>query len=280
MNLSIVYSTRREKKNFSRHIQKSCGLKNVQILAYVNDGRKSLSEVYNQGLAEAGNDLIVFMHDDLGFEERGWGRKIIKHFQNSEFGILGVAGAAALPETGVWWQDPGRTIGIVKHRHNGKTWLSKYSRNFKDKIIPAVCVDGLFIAVNRNRLRKNFDGEVTGFHFYDIAFCMDNHLAGVKTGVIFDVRITHKSIGQTGEAWERSRERFVSARKHMLPCAVKAELVFEEKTIELKNPPKLSVIIPHKSNNFLLFNCLNSFAEKSRYPNYEVIVADTGSSSR
>ncbi|MCP4701371.1 MAG: glycosyltransferase, partial [Gammaproteobacteria bacterium] len=46
------------------------------------------------------------------------------------------------------------------------------------------------------------------------------------------------------------------------------------------NPPKLSVIIPHKSNNFLLFNCLNSFAEKSRYPNYEVIVADTGSSSR
>ncbi len=52
------------------------------------------------------------------------------------------------------------------------------------------------------------------------------------------------------------------------------------KNVEILTYPKLSIIILNKSNNLLLFNCLNSLSEKSRYPNYEVIIADTGSSQK
>ena len=36
-----------------------------------------------------------------------------------------------------------------------------------------------------------------GFHFYDLDFTFNNHLNGVKIGVIYDIKITHKSPGPT-----------------------------------------------------------------------------------
>ncbi len=54
--------------------------------------------------------------------------------------------------------------------------------------------------------------------------------------------------------------------------------IYNDSKSKPKSYPKVSIVILHKSKNFLLFNCLNSLAEKSTYPNYEVIIADTGSS--
>ena len=278
MNLTIVYSTRQHDPQFVEHLQKTCSLKKVEILAYTNSGDQSLSAVYNHALNQAKNNFVVFLHDDVLFESHHWGHKVIHHLQNSECGILGVAGTASLSTSGVWWEEPLKTIGIVKHQHAGKTWTSKYSGDFANRIIPAVCVDGVFIAVNRSKLLETFNENLTGFHFYDIDFCINNNLAGVKIGVIFNVSLIHKSIGQTNQAWEYQRAQFLATHKYNLPCTLKATLIFDNKPVKLKSYPKVSIIILHKSQNFLLFNCLNSLAEKSIYPNYEIIVADTGSS--
>jgi len=278
MSLTIVYSTRNKEPKFVRHLQQSCGRKNVEILTYVNTGQNSLSTLYNQGLSQARHDIIVFTHDDVIFENKGWGPKIVEHFKRSEFGILGIAGTTSLPASGVWWQDTPKRIGIIKHQHQGKKWISKYSGHFKDKIIPAVCVDGVFIAVDRKKLRQKFNEEFQGFHFYDVDFCLNNHLAGVNIGIIFNVGIIHKSYGATNEAYETNRQQFIAHYQNHLPYAIKGQILFENKTIKLTKYPKVAIIILNKSNNLLLFNCLNSLAEKSRYPNYEVIIADTGSS--
>jgi GT2 family glycosyltransferase len=278
MNLSIVYSTRHKTSQFIGHLQQTCGLKKVEILAYSNPGTNSLSSLYNHALKQAKHDFIVFIHDDVHFEHSDWGPKIIQHLQHSEYGILGLAGSTALAKSGIWWENPLKTLGIVKHEHQGKSWTSNYSGDFKNRIIPAVCVDGVFIAVNRLLLQDDFNEMLTGFHFYDIDFCLNNHLAGVKIGVIFNVPLIHKSIGQTNEAWEKHRRQFLATHQYNLPCTLKSTLIFKTHPIKLKKYPKVSIIILHKSKNFLLFNCLNALAEKSHYPNYEVIIADTGSS--
>ena len=278
MSITIVYSTRHKEKNFIRHLQQTCGRKNVEILTYINKGQKSLSTLYNQGLSQARHDIIIFTHDDVIFENKGWGLKIIEHFKRSTFGILGIAGTTNLPKSGVWWQNTSKRIGIIKHQHQGKKWVSKYSGDFKDKIIPAVCVDGVFIAVDRKKLLQQFNEAFQGFHFYDIDFCFNNHLAGVNIGIIFNVRIIHKSYGATNEAYEINRKQFVTHYKNHLPYAIKGKILFEDKKIKLITYPKVSIIILNKSNNLLLFNCLNSLSEKSHYPNYEIVIADTGSS--
>ena len=40
----------------------------------VNNGEKSLSQVYNEIIDESTNDIIIFCHDDLEFDTSNWGK--------------------------------------------------------------------------------------------------------------------------------------------------------------------------------------------------------------
>lgn len=276
--ISVIYCTRNSNRSHYDHIRKTSGLKNqIEVIEIVNNG-ESLTKAYNRGLKQATNNIVVFCHDDIIFNKNDWGRKLIKHFNTSDYGILGIAGTTNLHESGRWWTDSTKMVGIVKHAHNGKTIESKYSTNFGDKILDAVIVDGLFFAIHKDRIKENFDETVEGFHFYEIDFCFRNKLAGVSIGVIFDVKVTHKSIGETNDEWEKNRVLFVEKFTDKLPFNITPEIDFEHKEIKLKTIPKVSVIIPTKSNLDLLFQTINSLYDMDNYPNFEVLIADTGSS--
>ena len=93
--------------------------------------------------------------------------------------------------------------GKVNHTKDGKTWKSVFNKeSFIDTLKDVVCVDGLFIMVHKNRIKKEFDTDFKGFHFYDIPFCVSNYMEGVKIGVTTKFDITHKSVGETNEQWE------------------------------------------------------------------------------
>jgi hypothetical protein len=64
MTLTIVYSTRpqeEKKSSFIQHLQQTCGLKPVEILAYTNPGTQSLSKIYNHALNMATANPGMFM---------------------------------------------------------------------------------------------------------------------------------------------------------------------------------------------------------------------------
>lgn len=279
MSLTLVYSTRQQNAVFTEYLKQNCGVEDVEILQFINPGHYSLSQIYNHALNRAEYDLIVFVHDDVIFETPRWGINLIKHFTHSNFGILGVAGTSHLSNTGIWWQDKTKMMGIIKHHQQEKTWVSQYCHDFGDKILPAVCIDGVFIAVHRKRIHTIFNESLQGFHFYDIDFCLSNHMADVKIGVIFNIKLIHHSIGATDEQWENNRLRFITSHAYHLPCHIKGEIFVDTFPIILPHYPAVSIIILHKSKNYLLFNCLLSIAEKSTYPNYEIIIVDTGSST-
>ena len=200
--ITIGYSTRQSNPELQEYLKKSCGVPKAQVIEKVNNGEKSLNQTYNEILQESENDIVILCHDDLYFETKGWGFKVIEHFQKNDFGILGVAGSTYLPMSGMWWEDKRKMIGIVNHEHEGKKWESKYSEEQGKKIKQTVLVDGLFIAVDKNRIKENFNEKIQGFHFYDLEFCIGNYEKEVKIGVITNIRITHKSIGMTNEQWE------------------------------------------------------------------------------
>ena len=227
--VSVVFSTRKDNPTHIEHIKKTSGLGNkIEVIQYVNDGEFGLTELYNRALKETTNNILVYCHDDIILPDK-WGKKMLNHFNESEYGILGVAGTTDLPETGMWWQDKTKMIGIVKHSHNGKTWESKYSASFGKEIIQSVVVDGLFFVVDKNRIKKDFNEDIKGFHLYEIDFTFNNHINGVKVGVVFDVRITHKSIGQTNQQWDDNRGQFVEIYKEHLPHNLKPEIRVENK---------------------------------------------------
>lgn len=215
--ITIAYSTRKTNPEFKDYLIKSSGFKKLNVIEKVNNGEKSLSQVYNEVLSESETDIVVFCHDDIYFETNNWYLKLLKHFEKTDFGIIGVAGTTSLTKSGMWWEDRKKMVGIVNHEHDGKKWESKYSESFDNNVFETIIVDGLFFAVSKSKLQHNFDESFEGFHFYDLPFCFKNHLSGVKVGVITNIRLTHKSIGMTNEQWEKNRVQFSTMFSDVLP---------------------------------------------------------------
>ena len=228
--ITVVYCTRESNPEHKEHLIKTSGLhKHLEVIEIINNG-ESLTKAYNRGLKMATNKIVVFCHDDLTIETKQWGNKLIKLFErNKEYGIIGIAGTKFMAETGQWWTNPRKMYGRVQHTHEGKTWLSSYSDDLGQSLEETVIVDGLFFAVNKDVVKKEFNEDFEGFHFYDVSYCFDNFLEGVKVGVTTVVRVNHQSIGMVNEQWEENRKQFAETYKDKLPISIKKTLRKGEK---------------------------------------------------
>jgi glycosyltransferase involved in cell wall biosynthesis len=216
--VSVVISTRVIDETYVSHVKKMFSHPKTQILIYENNGEKSLTQIYNLGLKESENDIVVFMHDDLILETPNMTPKIVKMFEkHTDYGIIGIAGTDNLT-SGMWWQNRDNMFGIVGHIHQGKRHVNKYSKGvFNDVLKDVVVVDGLFFIVHKNRIKKEFNEQFDGFHFYDISFCVENHLEGVKVGLTTKFEVTHKSIGEVNKKWEKNKLLFEALYDKFLP---------------------------------------------------------------
>jgi glycosyltransferase involved in cell wall biosynthesis len=226
--ITIGYSTKTHKPELIEYFKKSSGNSNhVEVIEKINQGDKSLSQVYNEIINEAKSDIVILCHDDIYFDTPAWYSKVQKSFEKNDFGILGVAGTTHLSQSGMWWESNRRKniVGIVIHEIGGKKWESRYSSPQGNEISQVAVVDGVFIAIHKLRIKKLFVEDFKGFHFYDLPFCLENHLEGVKIGVTTNIRITHKSIGQTNQQWEDNRKQFIENYGEVLPV----KIPFDEK---------------------------------------------------
>lgn len=217
MPISVVIPTRKIDDNFLIRVGKSFSHPKTEIIAYENNGEYSLSQLYNKGLEDSTNDIVVFMHDDVEIETSNITPKIERLFErNPEYGIIGLAGTDNLVN-GMWWSDRERMYGQVKHEHEGRVHRNNYSGTFGENLKEVVIVDGLFFAVHKNRIKEKFDEEFPGFHFYDLPFCVSNFKKGVKIGVTTKILVVHKSIGMIDKKWEKNKLFFESKYGDLLP---------------------------------------------------------------
>lgn len=272
--ITIAYSTKTSKPEFSNYLKENCGVKNPQIIEKVNPGIKSLTQVYNEILDESENDVVIICHDDIYFEKPYWAKRVLEHFtKKEEYGILGVAGTTYYPSSGRWWDIQGEMVGQVYHQNNGKKWLSQYNEPFGSRIIETVIVDGVFLGIHKGRIKKKFNEDVDGFHFYDTTFCMENFLEGVKIGTISNVPLTHLSIGMTNEQWDINRQKFVDRFKDELPIKLKS--IYPENKIKDKLP-LVSVIMPVYNYGSQFEKSIESVFN-STYKNIELVIVNDGS---
>jgi len=281
--ITIIYSTHKDQeynKIFKDTISKTIGIKDFQILEYVNMNQYSLAEIYNKGIKESIFNIIVCCHNDIKLEN-GWGKKLIEDFNNNpDYGIIGKAGSCYFPESGVYWERMNQTmVGQVYHHPAGQNkWLSKYSAKLPF-LIPVVTIDGLFISFDKNKIKHTFDETIGKFHFYDHLFCLPNYLDGVKIGVTSSFEITHQSVGQPNQEFWESKNKFVEKWGKNLPLDLKPQQIYipEIKEKPLKNIGKVAVIIPTKGKLELLFSCLDSFYTHCNTNLFDIFIADTGS---
>jgi hypothetical protein len=219
--ISVVIPTRKIDDQYLKHVEKMFSHPKTEILVYENNGSESLAKIYNDGLKDAKNDIIVFMHDDLILETKNITPKIIRLFEkNPEYGIIGLAGTNNLV-SGMWWQDRSSMYGVVGHEHEGKRHVNHYSKgDYSEKLKEVVVVDGLFMMIHRERIKHTFNEQFEGFHFYDLPICIENHLDNVKVGVTTKIMVTHKSVGMVNKKWEKNKLLFEALYEKNFPLKI------------------------------------------------------------
>lgn len=232
----VGYSTNRDQqfiKTFNKHIKDTIGLSlkkdQYDILAVINTEGKSLTAVYNSilNLAKNNNEnyILLMIHHDIHFKSKNWGKTLLNLFNNNDIDIIGQAGTDVIHENGTWWLGPDQKFnnkdlwGKVWHTDGKKEWKTDFTTPLKKcaKLQPVVAVDGVYIAFNPDTCLP-FDSSISGFHFYDISFCLDNYLAGKKIAVTETLPIVHESGGQLSQAWENNR-KLICAR-YSLPIKI------------------------------------------------------------
>lgn len=286
-NISVVYSSHLgdlEDHEFEKMLRETSGLPDDQldILRYENHNEYSLTELYNRGLKESKHRIVLFIHNDAHFIKNGWGPVLLEKFNTSDFGIIGLAGTNRIlrEHQGQWYKYAGYNAGFIYHPDGSggmeETWLCS-KLNF---IVPAVMVDGVFMAIDKDRIAMGFDEDFKGFHFYDISFCIRNFEKGVKVGIIADLSIVlyHNSKGRYNKEWNKNRLRFLDKYRdsYIAPIILDVpETNFSFAEIGCQRWVHIIILTKNKTN--LLFRCLESIAKKTTYPFYSVWIADTGS---
>lgn len=74
--------------------------------------------------------------------------------------------------------------------------------------------------VHRGRIKHKFNEEFKGFHFYDLPFCLNNFMDGIKIGVTTKIMVTHKSIGIINKQWEKNKLFFEGLYEKHFPIRV------------------------------------------------------------
>lgn len=170
----------------------------------INDpGFPDLARSYNVMGSKSKEDIILFVHDDVVFLEKGWDVKIIEAL--SRYEVAGVCGAIDYKGGRIFdcgkdgWA--GKIAGVV----DGKEVVKVFKE--VDGLVPADAVDGCFMAVKASHFNK-FDEQFDGIFFYDIDYCLRSKCC------IVDLLISHNKpekyygkypadIKLIGEYWDK-----------------------------------------------------------------------------
>lgn len=172
---------------------------------FVTNNKEGLTSVYNRLIDSSTQDYIIFVHDDVYIESSSFLEHVINGFKY--YDICGLAGGSYLKidsERMLWHLMTKRESwsGVVNHYKTPPTYNEaanspKYPTVFGEIGKPVVLLDGLFLAINLGRIKSKkvrFDENIKGFHHYDLKFCVDSYINGLKLGTI-PVSVTHASPG-------------------------------------------------------------------------------------
>jgi hypothetical protein len=213
----------------ARNIEDTIGVPYELIPIDNTTNRYGICAAYNLGGSHAKFNYLCFIHEDVLFETKDWGLRLILHLQEPGVGLVGVAGGDARALVPSSWSVPieSKHIHLVQHY--------KYTAGETEHILvtdtageadrkKVVALDGVLLATRRDVFaRFQFDDRnFPGFHGYDIDYSLQVNTAfGVY--VVLDILLHHYSEGRPDRTWMRSAIRLSRKWRKTLPVSVNEE---------------------------------------------------------
>jgi SAM-dependent methyltransferase len=153
-------------------------------------GAHSITTAYNTLIDEARAlpdvEALVLLHDDVILHDRNFAPRVRRVLRDPTVGVVGVVGASDLCNMSFW---DGRTT-------KGRVWDAARFLDFGPRRGDADAVDGLLMVLSPAALTTvRFDETTfTGFHGYDVDYCLSCREAGLRV-IVEPFVLYHLSTG-------------------------------------------------------------------------------------
>jgi len=215
------------------NISETIGVEYELIVIDNSKNQYSIFQAYNEGVRRSQYPYLCFMHEDILYHTKDWGKNVIEHFKNDKVGLIGVVGGHYMPDCPAsWWSTECKSgVFIQGYYDKDKDYRNKkYNwenyRKYSEKSLSVAAVDGLWFCIPRTMFRTiSFDDlTFSGFHCYDTDICIQVLNAGFDVKVVFNILIEHFSVGNHNQELLRQKELLYRKWSKYLPIVKGIEL--------------------------------------------------------
>ena len=184
---------------------------------------KSLTEVYNVGASKAKYDVLLFVHEDVLFQTKNWGQKLLDYFEkDNSLGLIGIAGSKYKSSVPSGWFSGIEALDCcnILHVDSNNQKLPMYFNPLPGSLAQDVVVlDGVLLCCKKNVWQQVKFDEILlkGFHLYDIDFSF-RVAQKFKVIVSFEIDLIHLTEGGNfGDEWVNNTLLWHTKKQSSLP---------------------------------------------------------------
>ena len=178
---------------------------------------RGLSALYNKEILESGDDddIFVFMHDDVHVIDYFWFFRVQEAL--AKFQIVGLVGNKVRRSFQPSWAFKDLSFKVDEWENfsgaitHGKNYSPVKVDFFGQTRQEVKLLDGVFLSSTRKTLVDNklFFDERFDFHFYDMDFCRQAEIKGVRCGT-WDIAVRHESPGNfSSPEWLHGYKKYI-----------------------------------------------------------------------
>jgi hypothetical protein len=239
--LSIIICSKNPYVNpeLEKNILETIGV-DYELITIDNSRNKfSIFSAYNSGIRKSIYPNICFVHDDVLFKTKNWGTLVCQHLNDSNVGIIGIAGGDLVTKVPAPWSVSGIAKNFIQSDNSQKRRSDIHfdQKNYGSINQEVVLLDGVWLCMRRKILEKIRFDDMTfdGFHVYDIDICLQAKMAGYKNFVVYDIVIEHFSHGFRNKEWVLNMLKVFKKWQPFLPVSSVHYSKEEIEKIEKKN---------------------------------------------
>ncbi|RYZ29581.1 MAG: glycosyltransferase [Chitinophagaceae bacterium] len=208
-------------EKLSKNIEQTIGI-DFEIVKVDNRIRKvGICKAYNEGASLAKHEFLCFVHEDVIFKTKNWGKALVQKFKDEpSIGLVGIAGSkykSLAPGLG-WYNNHHELDRLHLIQHSKHSLEVVYENRISKEYDDVVCVDGVFLFTTNRVWHSNKFDEKTfkNFHCYDLDFSLNVHQQ-YKVLVTNQILLEHFSLGNTDHVWLAESLKLSQKWKGKLP---------------------------------------------------------------
>ncbi|MDD3490824.1 MAG: glycosyltransferase [Paludibacter sp.] len=220
LSVIICSKNRMLAPDFVKNIANTIGSEYELVHIDNSDTKYSIYKAYNEGVKLCKYDNLCFLHEDVHFHSKDWGKKIIEHLQTPNVGICGVAGRDFVSKVPAAWNKKLSGVNIIQSDKLGirRTRRKLIPGDYKNPLREVITLDGVIMCCRKDIFEKiSFDESIGGFHGYDFDICIQSAVHGYQNYVMYDIVMEHFSRGNPNADYYRALIKVFRKWKNSLP---------------------------------------------------------------